>query len=157
MATSEPTRQRGPREIRGRCRAQWMTEAQRGNAEAYRALLDDIGPAILVTVDNLGVPDYLTSEVAARLQKKASLDPARFTVTSTHTHTGPMLRNCCPNIFGSDIPADQLPPTHREAIELVKLEGLSTEAAAARAGTTPGAFRVRAHRAYRALRQLLGS
>src|SRR5436190_23612788 len=48
-------------------------------------------------------------------------------------------------------------PTHREAIELVKLEGLSTEAAAARAGTTPGAFRVRAHRASRALRQLLGS
>src|SRR5207244_5826689 len=33
---------------------------------------------------------------------------------------------------------DHLPPTHREAIELVKLEGLSTEAAAARAGTTPG-------------------
>ena len=45
----------------------------------------------------------------------------------------------------------------REAIELVKLQGLSTEAAAARVGTTPGALRVRAHRAYSALRRLLGS
>jgi len=52
---------------------------------------------------------------------------------------------------------DRLPPTHREAIELVKLEGLSTKAAAARVGTTPGALRVRAHRAYSALRRLLGS
>ena len=52
---------------------------------------------------------------------------------------------------------DHLPPTHREAIELLKLEGLSTEAAAARVGSTPGALRVRAHRAYKALRQLLGS
>jgi RNA polymerase sigma-70 factor, ECF subfamily len=51
---------------------------------------------------------------------------------------------------------DRLPRTHREAIELVKLRGLSTAAAAAHAGTTPGAFRVRAHRAYKALRQLLG-
>ncbi|TMB56972.1 MAG: hypothetical protein E6J60_05265 [Deltaproteobacteria bacterium] len=49
---------------------------------------------------------------------------------------------------------DRLPPTHREAIELVKLQGLSTEAAAARVGTTPGALRVRAHRAYSALRRL---
>lgn len=48
---------------------------------------------------------------------------------------------------------DHLPPT----IELLKLEGLSTRAAAARAETTPGALRVRAHRAYKALRQLLRS
>jgi DNA-directed RNA polymerase specialized sigma24 family protein len=34
----------------------------------------------------------------------------------------------------------------------VKLQGLSTEAAAVRAGTTAGALRVRAHRAYKALR-----
>jgi len=38
---------------------------------------------------------------------------------------------------------------------VVAVEGLSLEAAATRAGTTPGAMKVRAHRAYRRLRELL--
>src|SRR6188768_4033630 len=58
------------------------------------------GPAVLVTVDSLGVPDYMTTEVAARLKKSSNLDPSRFAVTSTHTHTAPALKNCCPNIQG---------------------------------------------------------
>jgi DNA-directed RNA polymerase specialized sigma24 family protein len=39
---------------------------------------------------------------------------------------------------------------------MLKLEGLSVGAAAARAGVTPGALKVRAHRAYKALKALLG-
>src|SRR3954451_17904832 len=42
--------------------------------------------AVLVTVDNLGVPDHITREVAKRLQAKKNLDPSRLTITSTHTH-----------------------------------------------------------------------
>jgi RNA polymerase sigma-70 factor (ECF subfamily) len=49
----------------------------------------------------------------------------------------------------------QLPPSQREAVELIHLEGLSVAEAADRAGTTPGALKVRAHRGYRALRALL--
>jgi RNA polymerase sigma-70 factor (ECF subfamily) len=49
-----------------------------------------------------------------------------------------------------------LPAPQREAFYLLQLEGLSTAAAAARAGTTAGALRVRAHRAYRTLREFLG-
>lgn len=48
-----------------------------------------------------------------------------------------------------------LPNAQREAVELIHLEGLSVADAAARAGTTPGALKVRAHRGYRALRALL--
>jgi RNA polymerase sigma-70 factor (ECF subfamily) len=48
-----------------------------------------------------------------------------------------------------------LPPAQREALEMLKLEGLSVAAAAERAGTTQGALRVRAHRAYRALKERL--
>src|SRR5262249_54956540 len=49
-----------------------------------------------------------------------------------------------------------LPRPQREAFSMLKLEGLSVGAAATRAGITPGALKVRAHRAYKALKVLLG-
>ena len=51
---------------------------------------------------------------------------------------------------------EQLSPTQREAVELLHVEELSVAEAAARAGTTPGALKVRAHRGVAALRRLLG-
>lgn len=50
---------------------------------------------------------------------------------------------------------EALPTTQREAVALIHLEGLSVAEAARRAGVTPGALKVRAHRGYRALRGLL--
>ena len=50
----------------------------------------------------------------------------------------------------------ELPAKQREAVEAIHVEGLSVEEAAARAGVTRGALKVRAHRGYRALRQKLG-
>ena len=50
---------------------------------------------------------------------------------------------------------DQLPAPQREALLLTKVEGLSQAEAAVRAGTTPGAIKLRAHRAYVALRKLV--
>jgi RNA polymerase sigma-70 factor (ECF subfamily) len=50
---------------------------------------------------------------------------------------------------------EQLSPAQRQAFILLKIDGLSLAAAAPRAGTTVGALKVRAHRAYRALRRLL--
>jgi RNA polymerase sigma-70 factor (ECF subfamily) len=49
-----------------------------------------------------------------------------------------------------------LPEPQREAIVLLKARGLSVSEAARIAGTTPGAMKVRAHRAYEALRAALG-
>lgn len=51
---------------------------------------------------------------------------------------------------------EALPPTQREALVLLKVEGLSIAEAAAVAGTSTGALKVRAHRAYEALRKALG-
>ena len=51
---------------------------------------------------------------------------------------------------------EQLSDTQREAVVMVQLEGLSVAEAAARAGVSPGALKVRAHRGYRALRAKLG-
>jgi putative membrane-bound dehydrogenase-like protein len=81
-------------------------------AKALALGSDQDGPAVLITVDNLGVPDELVQEVAARLKKRAGLDPARLAVTATHTHTAPMLRGVSPTVFGTDIPKE-----HQEHID----------------------------------------
>jgi RNA polymerase sigma-70 factor (ECF subfamily) len=51
---------------------------------------------------------------------------------------------------------EQLPRVQREAVTLLKVEGLSVAEAAERARTTPGALKLRAHRGYKQLRDLLG-
>lgn len=50
----------------------------------------------------------------------------------------------------------ELPAPQREAVVLTKLDGKSVAEAAAIAGTTVGAMKVRAHRGYERLRALLG-
>ncbi len=50
---------------------------------------------------------------------------------------------------------EQLPANHREAITLTKLLGLSMVEAGSVLGTTPTAVKLRVHRGYQALRQLL--
>ena len=46
----------------------------------------------------------------------------------------------------------KMPADQREALILLKVEGLSVEEAARVAGTSPGALKVRAHRAYARIR-----
>ncbi|GEL70840.1 RNA polymerase sigma factor [Myxococcus virescens] len=50
----------------------------------------------------------------------------------------------------------QLHPDHREAVVLSKVEGWSFEEIGALRGISPGAARLRAHRGYEKLRELLG-
>jgi RNA polymerase sigma-70 factor (ECF subfamily) len=50
---------------------------------------------------------------------------------------------------------ERLPDKQREAVQLIQVEGLSVAEAAARAGVSNGALKVRAHRGYRALRKAL--
>jgi RNA polymerase sigma-70 factor (ECF subfamily) len=51
---------------------------------------------------------------------------------------------------------DRLPENQRQALLLTKVHGRSTAEAAMIAGTTPGAIKQRAHRAYVTLREMLG-
>lgn len=51
----------------------------------------------------------------------------------------------------------RLPEPQREAVLLLKVEGLSVAEAARRIGVSPGAVKLRAHRGYRALRGSLGA
>ena len=50
----------------------------------------------------------------------------------------------------------KLPRAQREAFAMLKLEAMSLEGAAERAGVSVGALKVRAHRAYKTLRKLIG-
>jgi RNA polymerase sigma-70 factor, ECF subfamily len=52
---------------------------------------------------------------------------------------------------------DQLPPAQREALILTKLSGKTIAEAAVITGATPGAIKLRAHRAYLALRKALAA
>jgi RNA polymerase sigma-70 factor (ECF subfamily) len=47
---------------------------------------------------------------------------------------------------------DELPPLHREAFDLVKMDGLSIEETARVLGTSANAIKLRIHRAYQSLR-----
>ena len=85
--------------------------------------------ALLITVDNVGVPATVRDEVAARLAKKAGLRNERFALCSTHTHTAPMLSNAIPNIFGAALPPDQQGRVNRYTRELTdKLEQVALAA-----------------------------
>jgi putative membrane-bound dehydrogenase-like protein len=69
-------------------------------------------PFVLVTLDSTAISDELVRSVAAELQEKHGLDPVRFALTVTHTHTAPMLAGTVATLFGEPIP-----PAHQERIE----------------------------------------
>src|SRR2546430_2121511 len=61
-------------------------------------VIDDGTPAVLVTVDNLGVPASMTAELARRLAADG-VRSERLAVCATHTHTAPMLTGVAPTLF----------------------------------------------------------
>lgn len=68
---------------------------------------DPEGPAILITVDNCGVGENVTGEVATRLRRKAGIPRERIAVASSHTHSGPQTIGFAANIFAMDLPEAQ--------------------------------------------------
>ena len=71
-----------------------------------------INDAVLVTVDNCGLPDELTEAVAARLKDKAGIAREQFVVGFSHTHSAPCLTNAAATLFSTDIP-----PAHQATID----------------------------------------
>ncbi|MES2709455.1 MAG: neutral/alkaline non-lysosomal ceramidase N-terminal domain-containing protein [Verrucomicrobiota bacterium] len=74
--------------------------------------------AVLVTVDNLGVPGKITEEVYRRVSAKRPFPRANFTLCSSHTHNAPMLTGVAPFLFGRDIDPAQLATIDRYTAEL---------------------------------------
>lgn len=70
------------------------------------------GPAVLITVDNCGIPEAMRAEVAAHLERKAGIRPDRLAICFSHTHCGPCLAGALTNIFSTDVP-----PAHQANID----------------------------------------
>jgi hypothetical protein len=105
--------------------------AQHIFARALALGSDKEKPAILITVDNCGVPVNVRDELVARLHKQKHIDPDRVAICSTHTHSAPWLKGYLLNIFGGPVPAEQQARVERytreltDALEKVALQALA--------------------------------
>ncbi len=89
-------------------------------------------PALLVMVDNLGVPQSMVQQLARRLAGHG-VRRDRLAVLASHTHTAPMLTNVAPSLFGMAIPAEHQKHIDRYTQELQeKLEKVALAALADR-------------------------
>ncbi|WP_299469634.1 neutral/alkaline non-lysosomal ceramidase N-terminal domain-containing protein [uncultured Gimesia sp.] len=64
-------------------------------------------PQVLISVDNCGVPAFVTKAVVANLKEQYSISPENLVICSTHTHSAPMLTGVLPNLFTKDLTASE--------------------------------------------------
>ncbi len=82
--------------------------ALRIHANALVLQWQDEEPAVIVTVDNCGVPAALRQEVLKRLATAGQeVAHERFALHSSHTHCAPMLKGVLPFLFAGDLPDAQ--------------------------------------------------
>jgi RNA polymerase sigma-70 factor, ECF subfamily len=178
-------RDRGVRAREERWRT-WMAAAQGGDAAAYEKLLVELLPFVRSLVrarlrDAAAedvVQNVLLSIHTARhtfrperplgpwvraIARNAVIDHARRRSRSRETELESPDAVAAPHVDGPERLSprmqralERLPDLQREAVLLLKVEGLSVEETATRLGVTQGAVKLRAHRGYRALRDLLG-
>jgi RNA polymerase sigma-70 factor (ECF subfamily) len=165
-----------------------MLAAQAGDQDAYRSLLENLQPLLRAYVkrrlrDEEQVADVCQDVLLTMHRVRHTFEPGRafepwfYSIARSRfvDHLRRRRRRGdleVPAEAGPESVAEQsqigwehvlevlerIPASQRDAFAMLKLEGLSVEEAAERAGVTPSALKVRAHRAYGALRQaLLGS
>ena len=106
---------------------------QRLWAKALAIGRDQAASALLIAVDNCGVPASMAEEIAGRLEKKAGIERRRIVVCSTHIHTGPCLQNLLPMMFGRPIPEAHKRKIGRYTLQLTdRLEQVALAALADR-------------------------
>ncbi len=104
--------------------------AQHLFAKALAFGSDKEKPALLITVENCGVPQNVRDEVVQRLGKKKHIRPERIAICSTHTHSAPWLKGYLRNLFNVELPPEQAAHVERytsqltDALETVALNAL---------------------------------
>jgi RNA polymerase sigma-70 factor, ECF subfamily len=171
---------------RSKLRALLMRRTQDGDRDACRALLDDIGPAVTHFLrrriaDPNELEDVYQEVFMALYEARHTYEPDRpfepwlfaiaRNVAADHARRywarakweelaaqPPERPGDEPLSAPPDLAATlaKLPAAQREAFAMLKLDGMSVEAAAARTGISVGALKVRAHRAYKALKKMIG-
>ena len=161
-----------------------MESAQEGDDAAYRALLldihGDLSRFVRRRVQDSQEAEDIVQEVLLLIHRaRHTFDPARrfepwmYTIARNVSIDHERQRSTrrkrevltaeSPEIHASaamcEAPLtaalERLPESQRRAFSMLKIEGLSVKKAAQRAGVTPGALRVRAHRAYRSVRAFI--
>lgn len=88
-----------------------QTEATRAETRLFaRALAlgsDAQGPAVLLTVELIGIGEPTSEAVAAALREKHGLRRERLAIAAIHTHTGPALADVLPFMFSRELPAEE--------------------------------------------------
>lgn len=162
-----------------------MVRAQAGDRDAYAALLVDVTPLLERYLgrrvsDPTEIHDVVQETLIHLHRARHTYDPRRrfepwLLAIARHAAIDHARRRI--GRLAREVPVDHLPdqpvldgapavqrlaqaiealpPSQREAFELLQLDGLSADAAAARIGVRPGTLRVRAHRAYTRIRALL--
>jgi len=93
--------------------------AARIHARALAIGARDQLQALLLTVDNCGVPQEMTEEVYRRIAERVGVSRERFAISSTHSHSAPWLRGFAPNIF-AEVPEDHAARLARYEAELTE-------------------------------------
>lgn len=102
-------------------------------ALAIGAGTEDEPLSVLITLDAIGIPAWMTKEVAGRLEKKKGVAREQFVIAATHTHSGPSLRGPIPYMFPSGFTEAEGAAVGRYSNALVdKLEKVALDAIAAR-------------------------
>ncbi len=168
--------------------AAMMIAAQAGDQEAYRELLEALQPLVRAYVkrrlrDEEAIADVCQDVLLTMHRVRHTFEPgrafepwfyaiarSRFIDHLRHRRRRGDLEVAYddgPDALAEEEPVgwqrflellESLPASQREAFSMLKIDGLSVEEAAERAGVSTAALKVRAHRAYGALRSaLLGS
>ena len=90
---------------------------------------DDDEPVLMITVENCGLPDEFTEDLAIRIEGKSGIPRENFVACYTHTHSAPCLTNSASFIFSSDISPEEQETIDRYTRELGNwMEALAMEA-----------------------------
>ena len=165
--------------------ASWMAAAQGGDEAAYRALLGAIQPMVFgyirKRINSAEAAEDISQEVLLTVHRvrhtfspDRPFEPWLFAITRSRLidylrklkrisaaevmmDVMPEARELAAETTGENALEilSRLPDGQREAFSMLKIEGLSTREAAERAGISVSALKVRAHRAYKAIRKSL--
>jgi neutral ceramidase len=96
-------------------------------------------PAVIVTVDNCGIPATVRAEVLKRVNAAGkALAPERFAICSSHTHSAPHVRGYLPLIFGGTLTKEEEGRIDRYTAEIT--EKLAQAVLSALASLKPGSL-----------------
>ena len=171
---------------RSQMRAQLMEALQKGDPDACAALFDDIGPSLTYflrrrVADAHELEDIYQEVFMALFEARHTYEPGRpfepWLFAIARNIAVDYSRRRWSRARWEELVAEppeqlaeasnrgapeletllaKLPSDQREAFAMLKLDGLSIETASVKAGVSAGALKVRAHRAYKALKRLLG-